>query len=59
MLLAVPLTMMLKVVLDGTEEFRWIGVAISSETPRGNSHTQRLQISPGPGVNPGAELENG
>jgi AI-2 transport protein TqsA len=59
MLLAVPLTMMLKVVLDGTEEFRWIGVAISSEAPRGITHTQRLQISPGPAVNPGAELENG
>lgn len=33
MLLAVPLTMMLKVVLDGSEDFRWIGVAISSEQP--------------------------
>ncbi len=33
MLLAVPLTMMLKVVLDGTEEFRWIAVAISTEQP--------------------------
>ena len=31
MLLAVPLTMMLKVVLDGSEEFRWIAVAISAE----------------------------
>lgn len=33
MLLAVPLTMMLKVVLDGSDEFRWIGVAISAEQP--------------------------
>jgi AI-2 transport protein TqsA len=33
MLLAVPLTMMLKVVLDGSEDFRWVGVAISSEQP--------------------------
>jgi AI-2 transport protein TqsA len=30
MLLAVPLTMVIKVILDGSEEFRWIGVAISS-----------------------------
>lgn len=33
MLLAVPLTMVLKVILDGSEEFRWISVAISSEQP--------------------------
>src|SRR5690606_27192148 len=31
MLLAVPLTMMLKVVLASSEEFRWIAVAISSD----------------------------
>ena len=31
MLLAVPLTMMLKVILDGSDEFRWISVAISAE----------------------------
>jgi AI-2 transport protein TqsA len=31
MLLAVPLTMMLKVVLEGSEEFRWIGIAISAD----------------------------
>ena len=31
MLLAVPLTMMLKVVLDNSEEFRWVAVAISKE----------------------------
>ena len=30
MLLAVPITMMLKVVLDGSDEFRWISVAISA-----------------------------
>ena len=34
MLLAVPLTMMLKVVLDNSEEFRWMAVAISKETAR-------------------------
>lgn len=34
MLLAVPLTMMVKVVLDNSDEFRWIGVAIGKETHR-------------------------
>lgn len=34
MLLAVPLTMMVKVVLDNSEEFRWIAVAIGKETHR-------------------------
>ncbi len=34
MLLAVPLTMVLKVVLDNSEEFRWIAVAIGKETER-------------------------
>jgi AI-2 transport protein TqsA len=31
-LLAVPLTMMVKVILDNSEEFRWIAVAIGSES---------------------------
>lgn len=31
MLLAVPLTMMIKVVLDSSPEFRWISVAMSAE----------------------------
>ncbi|MGE9268400.1 MAG: AI-2E family transporter [Verrucomicrobiales bacterium] len=31
MLLAVPLTMVLKVALDNSEEFRWLAVAISKE----------------------------
>lgn len=44
MLLAVPLTMVLKVILDGSEEFRWIGVAISSEYPRGKMDTSRLEM---------------
>lgn len=44
MLLAVPLTMVLKVILDGSDDFRWIGVAISSEHPRGDAAaTQRLE----------------
>lgn len=46
MLLAVPLTMVLKVVLDGSEEFRWIGVAISSEEPRPGAITHALEIPP-------------
>lgn len=33
MLLAVPLMMVLKVILDGNEDFRWISVAISTEQP--------------------------
>jgi AI-2 transport protein TqsA len=45
MLLAVPLTMMLKVVLDGSEEFRWIGVAISSEGPRAISTPAPANLS--------------
>lgn len=46
MLLAVPLTMMLKVVLDGSEEFRWIGVAISSEQPVGTVERTLLEVTP-------------
>lgn len=33
-ILAVPLTMILKVVLDNSDEFRWIAVAIGQETKR-------------------------
>jgi AI-2 transport protein TqsA len=47
MLLAVPLTMVLKVILDGSDEFRWIGVAISSEHPRVDAvATRRLEPLP-------------
>ena len=46
MLLAVPLTMVLKVVLDGSDDFRWIGVAISSDEPRPTAITQALEIPP-------------
>jgi AI-2 transport protein TqsA len=45
MLLAVPLTMMLKVMLDGSEEFRWIAVAISSEQP--GAVAELLEMTPG------------
>lgn len=47
MLLAVPLTMVLKVILDGSDDFRWIGVAISSDHPRLDAATtQRLEPLP-------------
>ncbi len=46
MLLAVPLTMVLKVILDGSEEFRWIGVAISAEQPGAVAERQLLEITP-------------
>ena len=32
--LAVPLTMILKVVLDNSDEFRWVAVAIGQESKR-------------------------
>jgi AI-2 transport protein TqsA len=46
MLLAVPLTMVLKVVLDGSEEFRWIGVAISAEQIGNTAEIELLEITP-------------
>lgn len=46
MLLAVPLTMVLKVILDSSEEFRWIGVAISSEQPAGAAEKKLLEVTP-------------
>lgn len=55
MLLAVPLTMTLKVVLDGSEEFRWIGVAISSGNPRMPEETQRLDIAGSPAADAGGD----
>ena len=45
MLLAVPLTMMLKIVLEGSDEFRWIAVAISSDTAPPRHHTQPLEVT--------------
>ena len=46
MLLAVPLTMVLKVVLEGSDEFRWIGVAISAEQPAGSAEKKLLEVTP-------------
>lgn len=54
MLLAVPLTMVIKVILDGSEEFRWISVAISSDPPPSPTPTRQLEITPAlPVENPG------
>jgi AI-2 transport protein TqsA len=46
MLLAVPLTMVIKVILDGSDEFRWIGVAISADQPLSAATTRRLEPLP-------------
>lgn len=46
MLLAVPLTMVLKVILESSDEFRWIGVAISSEQPAGSAENKLLEVTP-------------
>lgn len=43
MLLAVPLTMMVKVVLDNSNEFRWIAVAIGKETIRPSEEKRIIQ----------------
>jgi AI-2 transport protein TqsA len=48
MLLAVPLTMMLKIVLEGSDEFRWIAVAISSDSAPSRHHTQPLKVTGDP-----------
>ena len=46
MLLAVPLTMVLKVVLEGSDEFRWIGIAISAEQPGSSAEKKLLEVTP-------------
>lgn len=46
MLLAVPLTMVLKVILESSDEFRWIGVAISSGQPAGVTEETLLDVTP-------------
>lgn len=43
MLLAVPLTMMVKVVLDNSNEFRWVAVAIGKETIRASEEKRIIQ----------------
>ncbi len=46
MLLAVPLTMVLKVILETSEDFRWIGVAISAEQRGAVAEMELLEITP-------------
>ena len=46
MLLAVPLTMVLKVVLECSDEFRWIGIAISAEQSGSSAEKKLLEITP-------------
>lgn len=46
MLLAVPLTMILKVILENSDEFRWIGIAISSEQAFGSAERTIHEATP-------------
>lgn len=46
MLLAVPLTMVLKVILESSDEFRWIGIAISSEQLGSSAEKKLLEATP-------------
>jgi AI-2 transport protein TqsA len=48
MLMAVPITMMLKVVLEGSDEFRWISVAISADHAPGAAAKELLTAVPKP-----------
>lgn len=52
MLLAVPLTMVLKVILEASDEFRWIGVAISAEQPAGSAEKELLEVTPPSQIEP-------
>lgn len=56
MLLAVPLTMVLKVILESSDEFRWIGVAISAEQPAGSAEKKLLEVTPPAKTSPPAEV---
>lgn len=56
MLLAVPLTMTLKVFLDGSDELRWLGVAIASGRPDHlEASTQKLERVADPDTKPAPE----
>lgn len=48
MLMAVPITMMLKVVMEGSDEFRWIAVAISADHAPEKIHKELLETVPKP-----------
>lgn len=57
MLMAVPITMMLKVVLEGSNEFRWISVAISADhTPEAINQALLESV---PKADPEAEAPTG
>lgn len=43
MLMAVPLTMMVKVVLDNSEEFRWISIAIGQDVQKSTDESRLLK----------------
>ncbi len=45
-ILAVPLTMILKVVLDNSDEFRWIAVAIGQDGKQGGTNGPRAKAGP-------------
>jgi AI-2 transport protein TqsA len=47
MLMAVPLTMMVKVVLDNSDEFRWIAVAIGQDAQRPAEETRIIKEGAG------------
>jgi AI-2 transport protein TqsA len=55
MLMAVPLTMMVKVVLDNSDEFRWIAVAIGQDAQRPAEETRIIRE--GAGDKPGGTTE--
>lgn len=55
MLLAVPLTMVLKVILESSDEFRWIGIAISAEQPAGSAEKKLLEVTPPAKTSPPSE----
>ncbi|MFD2257205.1 AI-2E family transporter [Luteolibacter algae] len=55
MLLAVPLTMVLKVILESSDEFRWIGIAISAEQPAGSAEKKLLEVTPPAKISPSSE----
>ena len=61
MFLAVPLTMVIKVLLDNSEEFRWISVAMSKKKVVGNEvqlADYDLDLEDGEWIGGGASTES-
>jgi AI-2 transport protein TqsA len=56
--LAVPLTMIIKVILDNSEEFRWVAVAIGQEPRKGEPDGERPAEPAEAGVE-GAKVSGG